>query len=332
VCVSSHAADRAPRRRYNPNPFSSTHEPRSAQIGDIAMKYLPSIALAVLVVTALRGVFTGEPVNFPLLLLLAVLVCGVAWAIDRFVLARRRAPGEIAHWGIEVPASIFTVLLVVFVLRSFVAEPFRIPSSSMRPGLVTGDFILVNKFSYGLRLPVLDTKVLDLGSPKRGDVIVFKAPHEPEKDYIKRVIGLPGDVVVYKDKKLTINGEPVPQVEDGTYSYVEFGQFLTAIRFKETLGDRQYSILEFPQFPSFMPNQKYPGTPVPTCSDDGNTVTCNVPAGHYLAMGDNRDNSLDGRYWGFVPDSHLRGRAFFIWFNWDDISSFAFKRVFRGIQ
>lgn len=104
------------------------------------------------------------------------------------------------------------------------------------------------------------------------------------------------------------------------------------MRFKETLGDRQYSILEFPQFPSFMPNQKYPGTPVPTCSDDGNTVTCNVPAGHYLAMGDNRDNSLDGRYWGFVPDSHLRGRAFFIWFNWDDISSFAFKRVFRGIQ
>lgn len=296
------------------------------------MKYLPSLALAVLVVTALRGVFSGAPVNFPLLLLLAVVVCGVAWVIDKFVLAKKRAPGELAHWGIEVPASIFTVLLVVFLLRSFVAEPFRIPSSSMRPGLVTGDFILVNKFSYGIRLPVLDSKVLDTGSPARGDVAVFKAPHEPEKDYIKRIIGLPGDVIVYKDKKLTLNGQPVSQIEEGTYSYVEFGQFLTTVRLREKLGDRDYLIAQFPQYPSFIPGQKYPGSPVPTCADDGNALTCTVPPGHYFAMGDNRDNSLDGRYWGFVPDSHLRGKAFFIWFNWEDISSFAFKRVFRGIQ
>ncbi len=296
------------------------------------MKYLPSLALAVLVITALRGVFTGVPVNFPLLLLLAVVVCGIAWAVDKFYLAKRRAAGEVLHWGIEVPASIFTVLLVVFILRSFLAEPFRIPSSSMRPGLVTGDFILVNKFSYGIRLPVLDNKVIDIGNPQRGDVAVFKAPHEPEKDYIKRIIALPGDTVVYKDKKLTLNGAPVPQIEDGTYSYVEFGQFLTTLKFKEKIGDREYQIAQFPQFPSFIPSQKYPGTPVPTCSDDGNAVTCTVPPGHYLAMGDNRDNSLDGRYWGFVPDSHLRGKAFFVWFNWEDVSSFAFKRVFRGIQ
>ena len=296
------------------------------------MKYIPSLALAVLVFTALRGVFSGSPVNFPLLLLLAVVVCGIAWAVDRFLLAKKRAPGEVLHWGIEVPASIFTVLLVVFLLRSFLAEPFRIPSSSMRPGLVTGDFILVNKFSYGIRLPVLDQKVIDVGSPQRGDVAVFKAPHEPEKDYIKRIIGIPGDTIVYKDKKLTLNGVPVPQVEDGTYSYMEFGQFLTTLKFKEKLGDREYLIAQFPQFPSFIANQKYPGTPVPTCADDGNVVTCKVPPGHYFAMGDNRDNSLDGRYWGFVPDTHLRGKAFFIWFNWEDVSSFAFKRVFRGIQ
>jgi len=296
------------------------------------MKYLPSIALAILVVTALRGVFTGVPVNFPLLLLLAVVVCGIAWAVDKFILAKKRAAGEVPHWGIEVPASIFTVLLVVFVLRSFLAEPFRIPSSSMRPGLVTGDFILVNKFSYGIRLPVLDNKVLDIGAPERGDVAVFKAPHEPEKDYIKRIIGLPGDTVVYADKKLTLNGQPVPQTEDGTYSYMEFGQYLTTLRFKEKLGNREYAVAQFPQFPSFIANQKYPGSPVPTCTDDGKVLTCKVPPGHYLAMGDNRDNSLDGRYWGFVPDSHLRGKAFFIWFNWDDVSSFAFKRVFRGIQ
>ena len=296
------------------------------------MKYIPSLALAVLVITALRGVFTGSPVNFPLLLLLAVLVCGVAWAVDKFVLAKRRVAGEVLHWGIEVPASIFTVLLVVFLLRSFLAEPFRIPSSSMRPGLVTGDFILVNKFSYGIRLPVLDQKIIDVSGPQRGDVAVFKAPHEPEKDYIKRIIGIPGDTVVYKDKKLTLNGAPVSQVEDGTYSYMEFGQFLTTLKFKEKLGEREYLVAQFPQFPSFIANQKYPGTPVPACTDDGKVVTCTVPPGHYFAMGDNRDNSLDGRYWGFVPDTHLRGKAFFIWFNWEDVSSFAFKRVFRGIQ
>ena len=296
------------------------------------MKYIPAALLAVLVVTALRGVFTGVPVNFPLLLLLAVVVCGISWAVDKFYLAKRRVAGEVLHWGIEVPASIFTVLLVVFLLRSFLAEPFRIPSSSMRPGLVTGDFILVNKFSYGIRLPVLDAKVIDTGSPQRGDVAVFKAPHEPDKDYIKRIIAIPGDTVVYKDKKLTLNGAPVPQVEDGTYSYMEFGQFLTTLKFKEKLGEHEYLIAQFPQFPSFIANQKYPGTPVPTCTDDGNVVTCKVPPGHYLAMGDNRDNSLDGRYWGFVPDTHLRGKAFFIWFNWEDVSSFAFKRVFRGIQ
>jgi signal peptidase I len=296
------------------------------------MKFIPAALLAILVVVALRGVLTGAPVNFPLLLLLAVMVCGVSWAIDKFYLAKKRAAGELAHWGVEVPASIFWVLLIVFLLRSFLAEPFRIPSSSMRPGLVTGDFILVNKLSYGIRLPVVDKKIIETGTPARGDVAVFKAPHEPDKDYIKRIIGIPGDVVTYQDKKLSINGKPVAQTEDGSYSYSEFGQFLTAQRFKEKIDDREYLIAQFPNYPSFDPRQRNTASPVPQCTSDATVVTCAVPPGHYLAMGDNRDNSLDGRYWGFVPDSHLRGRAFFIWFNWDDVSSFAFKRVFRSIQ
>ncbi|MGL4234416.1 MAG: signal peptidase I [Casimicrobium sp.] len=297
------------------------------------MKYLPALALAVLVVIAVRGVLSGVPaIGFPLLLFLAVVICGAAWAWDKFFLAKKRAAGELAHWGIEVPASIFWVLLAVFLLRSFVAEPFRIPSSSMRPGLVTGDFILVNKFSYGVRLPVLDNKVIAVGAPLRGDVAVFKAPHEPDKDYIKRIIGVPGDTVIYKNKKLSINGKDIPQIEKGSYSYSEFGQFITTARFTEDVEGRKYDIAILPSYPPFMPGQRFPDSPVPKCASEGETLTCKVPEGHYLAMGDNRDNSLDGRYWGFVPDDHLRGKAFFIWFNWDDVSSFAFKRVFSGIQ
>jgi len=297
------------------------------------MHYLPSLALAVLVLLAMRGVFTGAPVNFPLLLFLAVVVCGIAWTWDRLWLARRRAADEVAHWGIEVPASIFWVLLIVFLLRSFLAEPFRIPSSSMRPGLVTGDFILVNKFSYGIRLPVLDIKAIELGTPARGDVVVFKAPHEPDKDYIKRVVAVPGDVLTYKDKKISLNGKAIEQTAEGSYSYMEFGRFLTAQRFSENLEGRRYAIAQDEGIPSFLPQQRSLDSPSPRCDwSEAEGLSCRIPAGHYMVMGDNRDNSLDSRYWGFVPDSHLRGRAFFIWFNWDDVSSFAFKRVFRGIE
>jgi signal peptidase I len=323
-----------------------------------SMKYIPALALAVLVFTALRGVLTGAVVNFPLLLLLAVIVCGASWVVDKFVLAKRRAAGEIAHWGIEVPASIFFVLLIVFVLRSFVAEPFRIPSSSMRPGLVTGDFILVNKFSYGIRLPVLDQKVIPVGTPARGDVVVFKAPHEPEKDFIKRVVGVPGDVVTYnKQKGVSMNGGPVKQADNGTYSWVEGpGDYRTAVEKLETNGEKTYRIAQMPQSPAYssaalrktvQPSEyekarngkpedaqrvPYFSTPVNTCVDRDESLVCTVPDGHFLVLGDNRDNSDDGRYWGFVPDANLRGRAFFIWFNWADISSFAFKRVFSSIQ
>src|SRR4029078_5295706 len=157
--------------------------------------------------------------NFALILFVLTVVSGVIWLADRLCLAKRRSAGAAEPVWVEYAKSFFPVLLVVFVLRSFLAEPFKIPSSSMRPTLEVGDFILVNKFAYGIRLPIIEQKIIPLGDPKRGDVVVFRYPLNPSQDFIKRVIGVPGDQVVYRDKKLTVNGRPVPQMPDGSYSY-----------------------------------------------------------------------------------------------------------------
>ncbi len=274
--------------------------------------------------------------NFALILFLLTLVTGVVWLADRLVFASRRAPGEPEPWWIEYPKSFFPVLLVVFLLRSFVAEPFKIPSSSMRPTLEVGDYILVNKFAYGLRLPIIERKVVPLGDPQRGDVIVFRYPVNPSQDFIKRVVGVGGDVVEYLDKKLTVNGKLLPQVTDGTYSYLEGLRFETTERLRETAaggeGPVTYAIAANPKAAAVYPQnvRQFPGRE--NCEYNERGFTCRVPAGHYLMMGDNRDNSDDSRYWGFVPDDHIRGKAFFIWFNWDDIASLAFKRVGSGIR
>lgn len=274
--------------------------------------------------------------NFALILFLLTLATGVVWALDRFVLARRRAPDVPAPAWIEYPVSFFPVLLVVFLLRSFVAEPFKIPSSSMRPTLEVGDFILVNKFAYGIRLPIVEQKVIPTGNPRRGDVVVFRYPVNPSQDFIKRVVGLPGDVVEYRDKSLTVNGKPLPRSPDGTYSWLEGLRFETTDRFIERADagneEHAYTISVSPQAPSIYPQnvRSFPGRE--HCEYNSQGFTCKVPPGHYFMMGDNRDFSDDSRYWGFVPDDHIRGRAFFIWFNWDDISSLAFKRVGSGIR
>jgi signal peptidase I len=274
--------------------------------------------------------------NFALILFVLTVVTGAVWLLDKLVLARRRPAGEPDPWWVEYPKSFFPVLLVVFLLRSFIAEPFRIPSSSMRPTLVVGDYILVNKFSYGLRLPIVEQKVVPIADPQRGDVVVFRYPVNPSQDFIKRVVGVGGDVVEYRDKVLTVNGKELPQRADGSYSYLEGLRFETTERRIETAqaaeGPRSYTIAVQPQAAPVYPAnvRTFPGRE--NCEYNDRGFRCRVPAGHYFMMGDNRDASDDSRYWGFVPDDHIRGRAFFIWFNWDDIAGLAFKRVGSGIR
>src|SRR5262245_61988779 len=274
--------------------------------------------------------------NFALILFVATVVTGVIALADKLVFAKHRAPDAREPWWIEYPKSFFPVLLIVFLLRSFLAEPFKIPSSSMRPTLEVGDFILVNKFAYGIRLPIIEKKVIPFDDPQRGDVVVFRYPVNPSQDFIKRVIGLPGDEVVYRDKQLTVNGKPLPQSPDGTYSYLEGMRFETTNRLFERTGaasgDKQYTIAENPAAQPVYPQNVRPFPDRANCDYNDRGFVCRVPAGHYFMMGDNRDNSDDSRYWGFVPDDHIRGRAFFVWFNWDDNTSLAFKRIGSGIH
>lgn len=241
-----------------------------------------------------------ESMNFPLILVVLTFVTGVIWLIDVLMFARARRTDDAQPILVEYAASFFPVLLIVLVLRSFIFEPFRIPSGSMIPTLLVGDFILVSKFSYGVRLPVIHTKILETGKPARGDVAVFRFPDDPSVDYIKRVIGLPGDSIVYRNKQLFINGEEIklsgadPYVLPGTDD-VMFGMFLR----HESIGDADHDIL------------------VSDSGSAGMREYQTVPAGHYFMMGDNRDNSSDSRRWGFVPEANLVGRAKYVWMHWN---------------
>jgi len=270
--------------------------------------------------------------DFPTIMVLLVVLTGGIWAVDAAVLApRRRASrtgtgtGE-AHEApppplVDYARSFFPVFLIVLLLRSFLAEPFRIPSNSMMPTLLTGDFILVNKFTYGIRLPVVDVKVVDLGAPERGDVVVFRAPQEPSTPFIKRVVGLPGDEVRYHRQHLYINGERVPQERIGIFTGTGSGAAMTGASLRrELLEGASHDILVTPRQQGF-------GTF--TQMGEGRWV---VPEGHYFVLGDNRDNSHDSRFWGFVPDRMLVGKAFIIWFNWDWGHGIDFGRIGDTIE
>lgn len=255
--------------------------------------------------------------NFSLILFLALLLTGFIWALDRFVLRKRRSSDDKRPWWIEYGVSFFPVILFVFVLRSFIVEPFRIPSGSMLPTLQSGDLILVNKFSYGIRLPILHTEIVPLGSPERGDVMVFRYPVDPSVDYIKRVVGLPGDEVAYLNKRLFINGKEVPVKRDG--DYFEPDRLSYFAQYIEKLGEIENKILvDRSSRQDLRPVWRFPYRD--NCDFRADGLVCKVPAGVYFMMGDNRDNSLDSRFWGFVPDSHIVGKAFFIWMNFSEPS------------
>ncbi len=245
--------------------------------------------------------------DFAAVLVLLTFASGLIWLVDALVFAKKRARQQ--ENGVEEKAyepvivdyarSFFPIFLFVLILRSFIAEPFRIPSASMMPTLLIGDFILVNKYEYGIRLPVLDQKVIDYETPERGDIVVFRYPENPDIPYIKRVVGVPGDHLLYRDKVLYINDEPMSQTVLGRYDAVGSGRAMNGVTLlEEELGDVEHLILIDPD-------------------DYSRTVEAIVPPGHYFVMGDNRDNSKDSRFWGFVPDENLMGRAFMIWMNWD---------------
>jgi signal peptidase I len=257
--------------------------------------------------------------SFALFLLILLVVTGAVWALEAAFLRRWRAAGEKQPWWVEYSVSFFPVILIVFLLRSFLVEPFKIPSSSMVPTLLVGDFILVNKYTYGIRVPVANKKLIELGSPQRGDVMVFRFPEDPSLDYIKRVIGVPGDRVEYRNKRLSINGAPVPVRQVDDYLSKERMQF--SRRFAETLNSHEHELLLDEDAPAaVMPGRAFPFAG--NCNYNSSGLACTVPPGHYFVMGDNRDNSSDSRVWGFVPDDNIVGKAFFIWLNLNELGRF----------
>jgi signal peptidase I len=288
--------------------------------------------------------------NFALILFVLMVLTGIVWCLDLFVLSKQRRVrantalaefdarnAKLAADGIKVDSvnraqleasilrqptwveysgSFFPVIALVFVLRSFLFEPFKIPSSSMVPTLLVGDLILVNKFDYGVRLPIINKKIIEVGNPQRGDVMVFKYPKDPSQDYIKRVIGVPGDRITYENKRLTVNGQAIAYepMED----YLDEEHPVYHKQFLEKLPNAPHRILNTEGVPSLNLNAVDQFPHHENCTYSYDKFSCIVPEGNYFMMGDNRDNSADSRYWGFVPDQNIVGKAVVIWMNFSN--------------
>lgn len=294
---------------------------------------------------------------FGMLLTVLFLITGLAWLADRFYFAPQRqknaeaifdkakTSGQGGYDGavrdaltrpawLEYTAGLFGVIALVFVLRSFIVEPFRIPSGSMLPNLYVGDFILVNKYTYGLRMPITNDVIVPMNQPKKGDVVVFQFPPDPSQSYIKRVVGVPGDVVRYENKVLTVNGQTyqqmpksgiIPDAEYPTYPNSNKPVLGVIMTKAAEEGAVTHDILTIEKQPTINPNglSEYPfskNTSACTYFPNNTGMECKVPAGQYLMMGDNRDNSTDGRYWGFVPEQNIIGKAYFVWMNFSHLS------------
>ncbi|MBA3057895.1 MAG: signal peptidase I [Gammaproteobacteria bacterium] len=314
------------------------------------MQVLTAFILAAFVGYAGAWYFGMLEGNFALLLFMATVVTGIYWLAERyyFLPQRQKAVGLLEAdaikrraalvkqgisqvdldvtearvrmlaqpWWLDWTAGLFPVIIAVFFLRSFLFEPFKIPSGSMIPTLMVGDLILVNKFHYGVRLPVINTKITEGTAPQRGDVMVFRYPPKPSLDYIKRVVGLPGDEVAYLNKSLTINGQVIETAALPEFFDEDAMRYFK--QFEETLGEHKHRVLNDDARPAFIP-----GTDdfafKQSCRYSVEGVVCKVPSDHYFMMGDNRDNSLDSRYWGFVPDKNIVGKAFFVWMNFSSL-------------
>ena len=315
-----------------------------------AMQILTSLVLAAFAGYMGAWYFGAIEGNFALLLFLTTVVTGCYWLAERlyFLPHRRRAAQAIEDaavqrraeldrmgiaqvdinvhdektrllmqpWWLDWTAGLFPVIAAVFLLRSFLFEPFKIPSGSMIPTLLVGDLILVNKFTYGVRLPVIHTKVTDGTPPQRGDVMVFRYPPQPNLDYIKRVVGVPGDEVAYINKRLTINGQVIETSAQPDFFDENAMRYFK--QFEEQLGEHQHRLLNNPNVPAFVQGASN-FTYRDNCRYSVEGVVCKVPEGHFFMMGDNRDNSLDSRYWGFVPEANIVGKAFFVWMNFGSL-------------
>lgn len=288
--------------------------------------------------------------NFEKILMLATFICGIGFIAEKAYFKKKRQQiakeyevketqenNELKTNGVnreeiikektkeileqpkylEWTAGLFPVLIIIFIVRSFIVEPFNIPSGSMMPTLIEGDNILVKKYEYGLRVPVFNTQITEGNKVKRGDIIVFHYPMEPNIKYIKRAIGLPGDTIEYKNKELFVNGEKINRTQMENYKYPRINK--TTLQFKEKLGDVEHQILIEPEASGTV-TRLLKDDFLKNCKYDEDYIKCVIPEKSYYMMGDNRDASLDSRYWGFVPEENLVGKAVAIWSNFSDMS------------